>query len=116
MEWVLILNGEDKDLKLLSKYYNSDDLNIIKENGQFIIRSSYLKTSNINHENECVNIKIAKKLVETVNGLSKVLLKMENRIWSNSANLFDENKKYHGGCTWIECYVNVKNNIISFVF
>jgi len=112
MEWVLVLNGDDTDLALLSKYYNSKDLNIIKENSSFIIRSSYLKTNNINSKNEYVDINMAKKLVNTVNGLSKVLLKTKNKIRSNSANLFDENKKYHGGCTWIECYANVKNNSI----
>jgi len=110
MEWVLVLNGDNTDLELLSKYFNSKDLNIIKENSQFIIRSSYLKTNNINSKNECVDINMAKKLVNTVNGLSKVLLKTKNKIRSNSAKLLDQNKKFLNGCTWIECYVNVKNN------
>jgi len=60
MEWVLVLNGDNTDLELLSKYFNSKDLNIIKENSQFIIRSSYLKTNNINSKNECVDINMAK--------------------------------------------------------
>lgn len=110
MEWVLVLNGDNSDLELLSKYFSSKDLNIIKENGQFIIRSSYLKTNIISPEDGCINFKMAKKLVDTVNGLSKVLLKTKNKIWSNSAKLLDENKKYHGGCLWVDGYINVKNN------
>jgi len=110
MEWVLVLNGDNTDLELLSKYFNNRDLNIIKENGQFIIRSSYLKTNIINPEDGCINFNMANKLVNTVNGLSEVLLKTENKIRSNSAQLLDKNKKYHGGSLWVNGYVNVKNN------
>jgi len=110
MEWVMVLKEDNTDLELLSKYFNGKDLSIIKENGQFIIRSNYLKLNKIILGNEIINIKIAKKLINTINGLSKVLLKKENKISSNSANLFDKNKKYIGGCTWIDCSATIQNN------
>ena len=110
MEWVIILNENKTDLELLTKHFNSTDLNIVKENNQFVIRSNYLNFNKIKSDIECININMAKKLLNIVNGLSRVLLKMDNNIWSNSAKLVDENNKYIQGCLWVDCSLTVRNN------
>lgn len=108
MEWIIVLNGNETDLKLLTKYFNSTDLNIVKENNQFVIRSDYLNFKKIKSDIEC--IKMAEKLLNIINGLSKVLLKIDNNIWSNSVNLLDKNNKLVQGYAWMNCSAIIRNN------
>ena len=62
MEWVVVLKEDNADLKLLTKHFNSTDLNIVKENNQFVIRSNYLNFKKIKSDSEC--IKMAEKLLK----------------------------------------------------
>lgn len=108
MEWIIVLNGNKKDLELLTKHFNSIDLNIAKENNQFLIRSSYLNFKKVKSYNEC--IKMAQRLLNIINGLSKILLKIENYIKFNSVNLLDKNNRLIKGYTWINCSLTIVNN------
>lgn len=108
MEWIIVLNGNKTDLELLTKHFNSIDLNIVKENSQFLIKSSYLNFKKVKSFNEC--IKMAEKLLNIINGLSKILLKIENYIKCNSVNLLDKNNKLIKGYTWINCSLTIRNN------
>lgn len=108
MEWIIVLNGNKTDLELLTKHFNSIDLNIVKENSQFLIKSSYLNFKKVKSYNEC--IKMAEKLLNTINGLSKVLLKIDSNIQSNSVNLLDKNNRLIKGYTWINCSLAIRNN------
>ena len=114
MEWVIVLKGNNEtDLKLLARHFNSTDLNIVKENNQFVIKSNYLNFNKIKSSFECINM--AEKLLNIVNGLSKVLLKIENNIWSNLAYLLDENNNQVQGCSWMNFSVIMqnKNGLVS---
>jgi hypothetical protein len=108
MEWVIVLNGNKKDMELLTKHFNSLDLNISKENNQFLIRSSYLNYKKIKSDIEC--IKMSNKLLNIINGLSKILLEIENSVKFNSFNLLDKNNRLIKGYTWINCSATVRNN------
>ena len=108
MEWIIVLNENKTDLELLTKHFNSIDLNIVKENGQFLIRSSYLNFKKVKSYNEC--IKMAEKLLNIINGLSKVLLKIDSNIQSNSVNLLDKSNRLIKGYTWINCSLAIRNN------
>jgi hypothetical protein len=108
MEWIIVLNGNKTDLELLAKHFNSIDLNIVEENGQFFIRSNYLNFKKVKSFNEC--IKMAEKLLNIINGLSKVLLKIDNNIQSNSVNLLDKSNRLIKGYTWINCSLAIRNN------
>ena len=108
MEWVIVLNKNKTDLELLTKHFNSIDLNIVKENGQFLIRSSYLNFKKVKSYYEC--IKMSEKLLNIINGLSKVLLKINNNIQSNSVYLLDKSNRLIKGYTWINCSLTIRNN------
>lgn len=108
MEWIIVLKGNETDLKLLTKHFNSTDLNIVKENNQFVIRSNYLNFKKIKSNSEC--IEMSGKLLNIINGLSKVLLKIDNNIWSNLVCLLDKNNKLDHGCSWINCSAIIRNN------
>lgn len=108
MEWIIVLNGNKTDLELLTRHFNSIDLNIVKENSQFLIRSSYLNFKKVKSYNEC--IKMAQKLLNIINGLSKILLKMENFVKFNSVNLLDKNNRLIKGYTWINCSLTIRSN------
>lgn len=108
MEWVIVLNKNKTDLELLTKHFNSIDLNIVKENGQFLIRSSYLNFKKVKSYYEC--IKMSEKLLNIINGLSKVLLKINNNIQSNSVYLLDKSNRLIKGYTWINCSLAIRNN------
>jgi len=108
MEWVIVLNGNKTDLELLTKHFNSTYLNIVKENSLFLIKSSYLNFKEVKSYNEC--IKMAEKLLNIINGLSKILFKIENYIKSNSVKLLDKNDRLIKGYIWINCSLTIRNN------
>jgi hypothetical protein len=107
MEWVIVLKEDNADLKLLTKHFNSTDLNIVKENNQFVIRSNYLNFKKIESNSEC--IKMAEKLLNIINGLSKVLLKTDNNVQSNLVKLLDKNSKLVQSCLWVNGSVIIQN-------
>lgn len=108
MEWIIVLNGNKTDLELLTKHFNTIDLNIVKENSQFLVKSSYLNFKKVKSYNEC--IKMAEKLLNIINGLSKILLKIDNNVQSNSVKLLDKNDRLIKGYTWINCSLTIRNN------
>ena len=78
MKWVIELNGDKDDLKILPKYFNFKELYITEEEGRFFLRSSYLDIDKVFTEGDV--IREGRKLLISVNGISRMLLKAKDLI------------------------------------
>jgi len=107
MEWAIELNGNKDDLEKLPKYFNFKELYIIEEEGRFFLRSSYLDIDKVFTEEDV--IREGRKLLISVNGISKMLLKVKNLVEFHSILKLNNNGKLIKGCTWINCKLYVRN-------
>jgi hypothetical protein len=108
MEWVIELNGDKDDLEILPKYFNFKELYITEEEGRFFLRSSYLSIDKAFTEEDV--IREGRKLLISINGISRMLLKAKNLIEFHSILKLDNNGKLIKGCTWINCKLYVRNS------